>query len=364
MFRGHRQDKQKSEGDPNVSSSEASTSGEAIPVSEVSQEDKKAEKAGGLKQGSPSSGESESSVGSSSESGSESDHNRSNDGANGAGPDDRNQVFITIETPLFVRSHYVYLPKKKKTEDADKEEDKDDSDAGPSTADPSVGKQEDAGPSKRKYSSDSESESEGKTPPSYKRQKRESDSEEISAAERLQRGFRAVSENVVKRKDPDYDDKERTVDQKNGRSETKTESEKERIQRPSGYNVDNMEEQKDSSKAATLKRPLEDDDSRQESPKRRRQSSDPNAGHHRLKLHVRRGLKQKHPKELTNQCLEKMMTQSQHLIKQRWGTRPALHHEDADLSPRDTTKMLPSYLLRHLHLSSQLQPPPLQQVHL
>ncbi|XP_078655634.1 uncharacterized protein LOC144902223 [Branchiostoma floridae x Branchiostoma belcheri] len=267
-----RQDKQKSKGDPNVSSSEASTPGEAIPVSEVSQEDKKAEKAGGLKQGSPSSGESESSVGSSSESGSESDHNRSNDGANGAGPDDRNQVFITIETPLFVRSHYVYLPKKKKTEDADKEEDKDDSDAGPSTTDPSVGKQEDAGPSKRKYSTDSESESEGKTPPSYKRQKKESDSEEISAAERLQRGFRAVSENVDK--DRHYDDKKRTV----GRSETETENKKERIQRPSGYNVDNMEEQKDSSKAATLKRPLEDDDSRQESPKRRRQSSGPNAG--------------------------------------------------------------------------------------
>ncbi|KAI8507971.1 hypothetical protein Bbelb_142110 [Branchiostoma belcheri] len=254
------EDKQKSKRDPNVSSSEASTTGEAIPVSEVSQEDKKAEKAGGLKQGSPSSGESESSVGSSSESGSESDHNRSNDGANGAGPDDRNQVFITIETPLF-------------------EEDKDDSDAGPSTTDPSVGKQEDAGPSKRKYSSDSESESEGKTPPSYKRQKRESDSEEIPAAERLQRGFSAVSKNVVKDPDTsDSDDKERTVDHKKGRSETKTEKEKQLIQRPSGYNVDNMEEQKDSSKAATLKRPLEDDDSRQESPKRRRQSSGPITG--------------------------------------------------------------------------------------
>ncbi|CAH1252727.1 Hypp995 [Branchiostoma lanceolatum] len=255
-----RQDKQNR--DPNAES-EASASGEA--VKKVSQ-DTKTEKAGGSKEGSsPSSGESES-VGSSSESGSDSDQNRSNDGANSASTDDRNQVFITIETPLFIRSHYVYLPKKKKTEDGDK----DDSGDGPSSSspdDPSVGKKEEAAPSKRKHSSDSESEQEGKTPGPNKRQKTES--------EDTQRDSSVVSQDLVR-----DSAKEENIDDKEGRStsETKTGDEKEVINRPSGEIVMEKQKEKESSKAASLKRPLEEDDSRQESPKRRRESSGPDAG--------------------------------------------------------------------------------------
>ncbi|XP_078588309.1 uncharacterized protein LOC144869162 [Branchiostoma floridae x Branchiostoma japonicum] len=256
------QNKQKSNRDPTASESEASAPGEATS------QDTKAEKAGGSKQESststPSTGDSESSVGSSSESGSDSDHNRSNDGANAASTDDRNQVFITIETPLFVRSHYVYLPKKKKTEgDDDKEEDKDDSGTGPSTSnpdDPTSENKEHAGPSKRKHSSDSASESEGNTPGTNKRQKRES--------EELQGDSSKASENVVK--DSKHGEEKGNVDEEKGKSETKT---------GQGSSESNVEKQKEmeSPKAASLKRPLEEDDSRQESPKRRRQSSGPDA---------------------------------------------------------------------------------------
>ncbi|XP_066271259.1 dentin sialophosphoprotein-like [Branchiostoma lanceolatum] len=258
-----RQDKQKSNRGLDVSESEAATSGEATTMKKDSQ-DAKAEKAGVSKEGSsPSSGDRESSVGSSSESGSDSDQNRSNDGANSASTDDRNQVFITIETPLFVRSHYVYLPKKKKTEAGDK----DDSGDGPSSSspdDPSAGKKEEAGPSKRKYSSDSESEPEGKSPGTNKRQKTES--------EDTQRDSSAVSQDLVR-----DSAKEENIDDKKGRSETKKENKEDVINRPSGEISMEKQKEKESPKAASLKRPLDEDD-REESPKRRRQSFGPDAG--------------------------------------------------------------------------------------